>query len=50
MPTLSQPEVKRMRMDDRQVQSQGTVMVLVRWYVLIVCVEIASIHVWEVHT
>ena len=30
MPTLSQPPVKRIHLDDSQVQSQGTVMVLVR--------------------
>ena len=43
MPTASQPEVKRMRLDDRQVRTEGTVMVLVRWYVLLVYVEIACV-------
>ena len=43
MPTASQPEAKRMRLDGRQVQTEGTVMVLVRWYVLLVYVEIACV-------
>lgn len=38
MPTLSQPPVKRIHLDDSQVQSQGTVMVVVRWYVLMMCI------------
>ena len=38
MPTVSQPPVKRIHLDDSQVQSQGTVMVLVRWYVLMMCI------------
>ena len=39
MPTASQPSAKRIRLDDSQVQTQGTVMVVVRWYILMLCVQ-----------
>ena len=43
MPTASQPTAKRIRLDDSQVQTQGTVMVVVRWYVLVVCLQEAVV-------
>ena len=47
MPTLSQPPAKRIRLDDSQVNSQGTLMVLVRWYVLMVCLQEAIVVIYK---
>ena len=46
MPTASQPPAKRILLDDSQVQAQGTVMVLVRWYVLMVCMQGAIVVIY----
>ena len=44
MPTISQPAVKRMRLDDSQAQTQGMVMAVVGQYAPIICVVWC---VWE---
>ena len=47
MPTPSQPPGKRIQLDDSHVKSQGTVMVLVRWYVLMTCVQEAIVVIYK---
>ena len=47
MPTASQPTAKRLRLDDSQVQTQGTVMVLVRLHVLMVCLQEAIVVIYK---
>ena len=43
MSSLTQPAIKRMRLDASQGQTQGTVIALVRQYVLMVCVLYCSV-------
>ena len=43
MSSLTQPAIKRVRLDASQGQTQGTVIALVRQYVLMVCVLYCSV-------